>query len=146
MGVVLAAHDPDLDRRIAIKVLHQGEPEVQARLLREAQTMARLRHANVVTVHDVGEADGRVFVAMELVAGTTLRAWLSAARRPWRTIVANFVAAARGLAAAHAAGIVHRDFKLDNVLVGNDGVVRVADFGLARSAAGAALASPGGDA
>ncbi len=141
MGVVLAAHDPELDRKVAIKVLHQGEPAMQARLLREAQAMARLRHANVITVHDVGETDGRVFVAMELVAGATLRAWLTSAR-PWRTIVATMVAAARGLAAAHAAGIVHRDFKLDNVMVGDDGVVRVGDFGLAST--GEALATAPG--
>jgi len=133
-GVVFGAHDPELDRRVAIKVLQQGDPAQQARLVREAQAMARLRHANVVTVYDVGELDGRVFVAMELVGGTTLRAWLAASPRPWRTIVAMFVAAARGLAAVHAAGLVHLDFKPDNVLVGDDGVARVADFGLALSA------------
>ena len=134
MGVVLAAYDPELDRQVAIKVLRHGNPELQARLVREAQAMARLHHANVVTVHDVGEAGDRVFVAMELVAGKTLRAWL-AGHPPWRSIVNRFIDAARGLAAAHAAGIVHRDFKPDNVLVGDDGVVRVADFGLARAAA-----------
>ncbi|MCL4223056.1 MAG: serine/threonine-protein kinase [Myxococcales bacterium] len=145
MGLVLSGFDPELDRAVAIKVLRHADDELQARLLREAQAMARLRHANVVAVHDVGEVDGRVFVAMELVEGTTLRAWLAQAR-PWRAVIATFVAAARGLAAAHAAGVVHRDFKPDNVLVGADGVVRVADFGLARASPGEAASSPvGGD-
>jgi tetratricopeptide (TPR) repeat protein len=102
--------------------------------LREAQALARLQHPNVVTVFDVGSVGGDVFVAMELVDGDTLGAWLRARERTWREIVAAFVAAANGLTAAHAAGIVHRDFKPGNVLVGRDGRVRVMDFGLARSA------------
>jgi TolB-like protein/Flp pilus assembly protein TadD len=106
--------------------------EGRARLLREAQTMAKLSHPNVIAVHDVGTAGEDVFIAMEHVEGSTLRHWLSERKRTWREIVGIFVQAGRGLSAAHAAGILHRDFKLDNVLVGNDGRVRVMDFGLAR--------------
>src|SRR5690349_19726204 len=131
MGVVHAAYDPELDRLVALKVLHESRG--QARLVREAQAMARLRHPNVLTVHDVGVSDDRVYVTMELIEGTTLRAWQTTATRSWREIVSMYIAAGRGLAAAHDAGIVHRDFKPDNVLIGNDGSVRVADFGLARA-------------
>jgi tetratricopeptide (TPR) repeat protein len=137
MGVVYAAYDPKLDRRVALKLLRPdaaGSPEAQARLLREAQTLARLAHPNVVNVHDVGELDGRVFVEMELVKGTTLGEWLAREPRDWRAILDVFLQAGHGLAAAHAVGIVHRDFKPDNVLVGDDGRVRVADFGIALSA------------
>jgi hypothetical protein len=98
--------------------------------MREAQALAQLRHPNVVAIHDAGETGGQVFVAMELVEGTTLREWLRAERRDWRTILAMFLQALHGLAAAHAAGIVHRDFKPDNVLIGG-GRAQVADFGLA---------------
>jgi serine/threonine protein kinase len=94
--------------------------------------MARLSHANVVQIHDVGVQDDRVFLAMELVVGETLTRWLEESPRSWREVVRVFVAAARGLAAAHRAGLVHRDFKPDNVLMGDDGQPRVADFGLAR--------------
>jgi tetratricopeptide (TPR) repeat protein/predicted Ser/Thr protein kinase len=136
MGVVFAAFDRDLDRKVALKLLSgsSGEDEERARLRlqREAQTLAKLAHPNVVTVHDVGRLDGEVFVAMELVEGTTLRGWLSAKRRDVRAIVEVLLQAGEGLAAAHAAGLVHRDFKPENVLVGNDGRVRVTDFGLAR--------------
>jgi serine/threonine-protein kinase len=103
-------------------------------LLREAQAMAQLAHPNVVTVFDVGSVDDRVFIAMELVEGMTLAQWLVAERRERREIIATFLAAGNGLAAAHAAGLIHRDFKPDNVLIGNDGRVRVTDFGLARHA------------
>ena len=127
MGVVFEAHDPDLDRRVAIKVVKGG---VRSNLLREAQAMARLTHPNVVTVHEVGMIDDQVFVVMELVPGSTLAGWL-AEPRPWRDIVATFVAAARGLLAAHHAGLVHRDFKPTNVLVDPTGRARVSDFGLA---------------
>ena len=96
--------------------------------------MAQLAHPNVVTVFDVGSVDGRVFIAMELVEGMTLRHWLIAEHRGQNEIITTFLAAGHGLAAAHAAGLVHRDFKPDNVLIGNDGRVRVTDFGLARPA------------
>jgi serine/threonine-protein kinase len=135
MGVVYAAYDPVLDRRIAVKLLRGGDGEAssgRARMEREAQALARLSHANVITVHDVGERDGHMYLAMELVDGATLGDWQKA--KPWREVLAAYLAAARGLAAAHAAGIVHRDFKPDNVLVGTDGRVRVTDFGLARRA------------
>jgi hypothetical protein len=136
MGVVYAAYDPELDRRVALKLLSPGrsggEPG-RLRLLREAQALARLAHPNVVTVHDAGTFGERVFVALELVEGETLRRWLRAEPRPWREVLARFLPAGRGLAAAHAAGLVHRDFKPENVLLGQDGRVRVADFGLAKA-------------
>jgi eukaryotic-like serine/threonine-protein kinase len=134
MGVVHAAWDRKLNRKIALKLVRpeRRHGPGQARLLREAQAMAALRHDNVVLVFDVGTMGNDVFVAMEFVEGCSLRAWLTQQPRTWREVVAAFVAAGRGLAAAHAAGLVHRDFKPDNVLVGKDGVVRVADFGLAR--------------
>ncbi|HUS63713.1 MAG TPA: serine/threonine-protein kinase [Kofleriaceae bacterium] len=132
MGVVYAADDPELGRQVAVKVLRRGstDPALRLRLAREAQAMARVSHPNVITVHDVGVVDGQLFVAMELVAGESLREWMA---RPHtrREIVDVFVAAGRGLAAAHAAGIIHRDFKPDNVLM-SDGRARVTDFGLAR--------------
>ncbi|MCA9650412.1 MAG: serine/threonine protein kinase [Myxococcales bacterium] len=135
MGIVYAAYDPDLDRKVALKLLLPGRDGGEAsrrRLLREAQAIARLSHPNVVAVHDVGTVDEQVFVAMELVEGTSLGRWLQAAPRRRAEILELFVQAGRGLAAAHAAGLVHRDFKPDNVLVGDDGRARVADFGLAR--------------
>jgi predicted Ser/Thr protein kinase len=136
MGVVHAAFDPDLERRIALKVLRVATPGLEAkdRLLREARAMARLAHPNVVTVHEVGTANGRDYVAMELIQGETLADWLrSGKRRPFE-MVAAFLAAGRGLAAAHAAGIVHRDFKPHNVLRSRHGRIVVTDFGLAREA------------
>jgi tetratricopeptide (TPR) repeat protein len=136
MGVVYAAYDPELDRKIAVKLIRGlGEDRAgAARLLREAKAMARLTHPNVITVHDVGVLpDGQVFVAMEFVDGLTLRAWQQRAPRTWQEILAVYSDAGRGLAAAHAVGLVHRDFKPDNVLVGHDGRVRVLDFGLARA-------------
>jgi tetratricopeptide (TPR) repeat protein len=135
MGVVYAAHDPELDRVVALKVLRAdaaGDPAaVRTRVQREAQALARLADPHVVAVYDVGASDHGIFIAMELVEGETLRAWLRAPR-PWRAVLATFIAAGRGLEAAHRAGLIHRDFKPDNVLVGNDGRVRVTDFGLAR--------------
>jgi tetratricopeptide (TPR) repeat protein len=149
MGVVYAAFDDKLERKVAIKLVatDRGNDQAQQRLLREAQAQARLSHPNVVTIYEVGTLpEGGLFIAMELVKGETLRVWQdvmpadrarSAAaaagedRRSWQDIVAMYAAAGEGLAAAHRAGIVHRDFKPDNILVGEDGRVRVADFGLA---------------
>ncbi len=139
MGLVYAAFDPALDRKIALKLLRprvggDRPEEASVRLAREARAMARLDHPNVVTVHDVGTFDGQVFVAMEFIEGTTLRQWMQSPRT-WREIVAVFLAAGEGLAAAHEVGMVHRDFKPDNVMVspGTDATprVRVLDFGLA---------------
>jgi serine/threonine protein kinase/tetratricopeptide (TPR) repeat protein len=134
MGVVYKAFDPELDRPVALKlvVFGAGAEESRMRLLREAKTLAQLSHPNVIAVHDVGSHDGDVYVAMEFVVGVTLRTWLEKPRTP-REILAVFRAAGAGLAAAHRLGIVHRDFKPDNVMVGDDGRVRVLDFGLARS-------------
>ena len=137
MGVVFAAFDEKLERKVAIKlVVTQGNDEkAQARLLREAQSQARLSHPNVVTVYEVGTLpDGQLFIAMELVKGPTLRSWHRDGTHRWEEILAMYVAAGQGLAAAHRNGIVHRDFKPDNILVGDDGRVRVADFGLAFAA------------
>ena len=137
MGTVFAAYDPELDRRVAIKLLHGGTAAPDSwrhvRLLREAQAMARLSHPNVVTVHDVGEHESSVFIAMEFVEGKDLRRWLEDYGPEWREVVKVFIAAGKGLAAAHAAELVHRDFKPENVLLGRDGRLRVADFGLARA-------------
>lgn len=136
MGVVYAARDPDLDRTVAIKVLRDGEgggtEGARARLLREARAMARLNHPNVITVHEVGTAGETDFVAMELIEGGTLTSWRAEASRGWREIVKLFLGAGAGLAAAHRAGLIHRDFKPDNVLVDASGRVVVTDFGLAR--------------
>jgi serine/threonine-protein kinase len=135
MGVVYIAYDARLDRRVAIKVLRRdGSEAARARFRREAQALARLQHPNVVAVFDTGEIGERPYLAMELIDGTSLRRWLSAAERPWREIVRVMLAAGRGLAAAHAVGLVHRDIKPDNILVARDGVVKIADFGLARLA------------
>jgi tetratricopeptide (TPR) repeat protein len=139
MGVVHAAYDPRLDRRVALKVLHMpDEPgasssEGPQRLVREAQALAKLAHPNVVAVYDAGVVGGRIFVAMELALGVTLREWAAQIDREWRDIVEHALLAGRGLAAAHEAGLVHRDFKPENVIVGDDGRVRVLDFGLART-------------
>ncbi len=136
MGVVLAAYDARLDRRVALKLLHSQEESEHghARMVREAQAMARLSHPHVVAVYDAGTLeDGSVFIAMEYVQGRTLRRWCEEQPRTWREVLQAYVDAGRGLAAAHAAGLVHRDFKPENVLVGLDGRVRVTDFGAARA-------------
>ena len=136
MGIVYAAWDPSRRCEVALKVLHPrvaaDDAEAQARLIREGRAMARLAHDNVVAAHDVGIADGRVYVAMQLVRGTTLRAWADDQRGSVRERLRVLIEAGRGLAAAHAAGIVHRDFKPDNVLIDEGGVARVTDFGIAR--------------
>jgi serine/threonine protein kinase len=134
MGVVYKAFDPELDRTIALKLVGiRGNVEsLRQRLLSEAKTLAQLSHPNVVAVHDVGTFEDSVFVAMEFVAGQNLREWLAATSRTPREILDVFSAAGAGLAAAHDHGIVHRDFKPENVMVGVDGRVRVLDFGLAQ--------------
>jgi serine/threonine protein kinase len=131
MGVVYRAHDPDLERVVAIKLVRTGAVSSGTRLLREAQAMARLRHPNVVPIFDVGPAEDAVFVVMPLIEGSTLRRWLQDGAHTFHEILDRFCAAGRGLAAAHAAGLVHRDFKPDNVLLGRDGETQVSDFGLA---------------
>ena len=138
MGTVYRAHDSQLGRQVAIKVLHRAAIPSSA-LLAEAQAMARIAHPNVVTVYEAGTVDEQAYVAMEFVDGRTVREWLAAEPRTWRQVLGVYLDAGRGLAAAHAAGIVHRDFKPDNVLIDKDGRVRVTDFGLAG-------ASPDGDA
>ena len=134
-GLVLAAHDAELDRGVAIKVLAYESAETRTRLLREAQAMAQLSHPNVVTVHEVIRLDDRTGIVMELVDGEDLAKWRAAASRTWREVVAAYVQAAHGLGAAHRLGLVHRDFKPANALIDRDGVVRVTDFGLVRAAA-----------
>src|SRR3954467_1472398 len=136
MGVVYKAYDPELDRSVALKLVNtEGEARagLRARLLREAQALARVQHPNVIAVHDVGTFGADVFIAMEFVEGPTLRQWTKAAKRSVDETVRPYRAAGEGLAAANRAGLVHRDFKPDNVIVGNDGRVRVLDFGLART-------------
>lgn len=139
MGVVYRAYDPELHREVAVKLLKasrssgQAEAKRRKRLLREARAMAQLSHPNVIPVYDVGEYGDGLYVAMEFVLGSNARQWLKAEKPPWRRTLGVFRAAGRGLAAAHTAGLVHRDFKPANVLVGDDGRVRVLDFGLARA-------------
>lgn len=129
MGTVYLAQDRTLGRDVALKLHHRAGAE---RLHREAMAMAKLAHPNVVTVYEVATADDRLYVAMEYVRGETFRGWLATQRRPWREIVAMLCGAGEGLVAAHAAGLIHRDFKPENILVGDDGRPRVGDFGLAR--------------
>jgi predicted Ser/Thr protein kinase len=135
MGAVYMAYDPELDRKVALKLLHPGTrsgDDPRAQLVAEAQLMARVSHANVIAIYDIGNYRDQVFAAMELVEGTTLRRWMAERRsRTWREVVDVLLLAGEGLAAAHAANVVHRDFKPENVLIGRDGRVKVSDFGLA---------------
>jgi serine/threonine protein kinase len=134
MGTVYSAYDPDLGRPVAVKLVKFTGEEAEssrARLLHEAQAMARLAHPNVLAVFDAGPFGDELYVAMELVDGPDLFRWLRERPRTRREIFEAFLHAGRGLVAAHQAGMVHRDFKPDNVMVGKDGRVRVTDFGLA---------------
>jgi tetratricopeptide (TPR) repeat protein len=155
MAVVYRAHDPYLSRDVALKLVHEYRrllPQASndhSRLLREAQALAKLSHPNVVAAFDVGAHDGAVFLAMELVEGESLRDWLRT-ERPVDEIVPVLMGAARGLAAAHDAGVLHRDFKPSNVVVSPDQQAHVVDFGLARDGAedeaalaGAVMGTPG---
>ncbi|MFO7561573.1 MAG: serine/threonine-protein kinase [Enhygromyxa sp.] len=137
MGVVLRVHDEHLDRTVALKLVRPEVDERDSRthgterLLVEARAMAKISHPNVITVHEVGVVEGKVFLAMEYIDGRTLGDWVAARRRPWTELVDRWIEAGRGLRAAHEAGLVHRDFKPANVLVSNDGRVLVTDFGIA---------------
>ena len=139
MGVVYEGRDEDLERTVALKVIQADAllaGDAEARFRREAKALARLSHPNVVTIHEIGEHADQIFIAMELVVGRTLRSWLSERPTPrWQDCLQVFLAAGRGLGAAHDAGLVHRDFKPANCMVGDDGRVRVLDFGLARGTA-----------
>jgi eukaryotic-like serine/threonine-protein kinase len=140
MGEVYTAYDPELDRKIALKVIRPTDDDApnatgrasggRGRLIAEAKALAKLAHPNVVAVHDVGSYRDDVYIAMEYVEGITLTAW-AVGERSWQEIVEVFAAAGRGLAAAHAEGIVHRDVKPDNILIGKDGRARMIDFGVA---------------
>ena len=134
MGVVYRAYDPELDRRLAVKVLRRvdASDKQRERMLREAKAMAKVSSPYVVAVYDAGVVEGHVFIAMELVDGVTLAKWLAKSSRDPREVVARFVQAGRGLVAAHDAGLIHRDFKPENVLVTKENVAKVTDFGLAR--------------
>jgi serine/threonine protein kinase len=138
MGEVYAAYDPELDRKVAVKLLRAKAgngvtiTEGRQRTLREAQAIARLSHPNVVVVYDVGTFEDKIFIAMEFVDGNTVTFWLEQEPRSWRDILKVFLAAGRGLEAAHEKDLIHRDFKPDNVMVARNGDVRVMDFGLAR--------------
>lgn len=146
MGAVYAAHDPELDRTVALKIVRRSGSRGVS-LKDEAQTLARLSHPNVVVVHDVGELPDGIFIAMEYVEGQTLRKWAKANRADLSVVSSVMRDAGRGLAAAHEAGLVHLDFKPDNVMIADDGRVLVLDFGLAqpkeRTGTGTAMAPAG---
>src|SRR5207302_8569371 len=129
MGRVYTPYAPALDRKVALKLLRHAGADGDARLFREARAMAKLNHPNVAHVYDVGGYQERVFVAMELVAGHTLRDWLREPRQ-LPAVLDAFIQAGRGLDAAHQVGIVHRDFKPENAMIDGGGRVRVLDFGL----------------
>ncbi len=141
MGRVYSAWEPELDRRVALKLLVEAGAGARERVVREAQAMAKLDHPNIVGVHEVGTSEDGVYVAMELVEGITLRAWADPPR-PWRETVPVLVEIARGLAAVHAAGVIHRDIKPENIIVGADGRARLGDFGLARTGHASATTIP----
>jgi len=134
-SVVYAAWDDRLARRVALKIFVAASSATRHQVQGEARALARLSHRNVVVVYDVGEWRGHAFIAMELVAGTTLACWQAAARRSTADLLGAYLQAGRGLAAVHQVGLVHRDFKPANVMVAGDGRVVVTDFGLARSVA-----------
>lgn len=144
-GVVFSAWDPELERQVALKFIDvaRGDSLGRQRVLREAQALARLEHPNVVAIHDVGEERGRLYLVMSLIKGMTLSKWLKAEPRSQAEILAVFVQAGRGLAAAHAAGLVHRDFKPGNVMIDEQGQALVVDFGLARASQGGGVTTPG---
>ncbi|MBK8236579.1 MAG: serine/threonine protein kinase [Deltaproteobacteria bacterium] len=136
MGTVYAAYDGELDRRVALKFLHPTralDERATHRLLREAQALAKLSHPNLVPVFDVGRFEDQVYLAMELVPGATMRRWLEAAPRSWREVLRHGIDVARAVAAVHRLGIIHRDIKPDNIIIGDDGRARLLDFGLARA-------------
>lgn len=139
MGVVYAAFDPELNRKVALKLLRleftEGTlaNELKSRLLREAQAMARFSHPHVVRIYDVGSVDDRIFIAMEFIEGLNLRQWLNHNTSTTHQILSFFVQAGEGLAAAHEEDLVHRDFKPDNILIGKNGSVSITDFGLVQS-------------
>jgi serine/threonine protein kinase len=151
MGVVFRAYDPELSRHVALKLVQQSSmdfdrlvsvEEYEQRLLREAQALARLSHPNVVAAFDVGKFEGALFIAMELIDGVSLRHWLQVEPRSLAAILHILLEAGRGLSAAHRAGVVHRDFKLSNVMVSAQGRAQVVDFGLARTIGGVARREP----
>jgi hypothetical protein len=139
MGVVLKAYDPHLDRHVAIKILQPhlyhgvGTSDARDRMLREAKAMAKVRHANVITVYSVGTVRKQVYIAMEFIAGGTLQEWSVGGKHEWREILATYTKSGHGLSAAHKSGLVHRDFKPANVLMDEGGRVLVTDFGLVSS-------------
>lgn len=155
MGTVYSAYDEELDRKIALKLLHQSsatQPEAQHRLLREAQALARLSHPNLVQVFEVGRHEGQIYLAMELVAGKTMQTWVTEDAPSLREILRAWIDVGRALQVVHAGGLVHRDVKPTNVVMGEDGRARLVDFGLARevghislnSESNAAVSSPAG--
>lgn len=150
MGVVLLATHLALEREVALKVHRADNPADVSRLAREAKALAKVRHPNVVGIYDVRESDGSLFIAMEYIEGESGRSWITRTEASWRARLDVCLQAARGLHAAHAAGLVHRDFKPENILIGADGRVLVADFGLARTPGAVpidpATPSPGVDA